>query len=90
MLAGVAVAAEAMRNILRLWNKTTPNISQALPGWSLDVEPCDPTQGWGGVTCTAVSRNSTNITSSAYTSSEFYVVAMIWSDSITVILNSLY
>jgi hypothetical protein len=77
MLAGVAVAAEAMRNILRLWNKTTPNISQALPGWSLDVEPCDPAQGWGGVVCTALLANSTNTTLSADTLSEFYFVTWI-------------
>ena len=74
---GVVVAAEAMRSILQLWNKTTPNISQALPGWSLDVEPCDPAQGWSGVTCTAVSRNSNKIPPSADTSSEFYVVTQI-------------
>jgi hypothetical protein len=71
----VVVAAEAMHSILRLWNKTTPNISQALPGWSLDVEPCDPAQGWGGVTCAAVSKNSTNTTQSADT---VYVVTEIW------------
>ena len=67
-----------MRSILRFWNKTTPNISQALPGWSLDVEPCDPAQGWGGVSCTALLANSTNTTPSADTSSEFYVVTSIW------------
>jgi hypothetical protein len=81
MLGGVivvVVAAEAMRSILRLWNKTTPNISQALPGWSLDVDPCDPAQGWGGVGCTGLLANSTNTTRSADTSSEFYVVTNIW------------
>jgi hypothetical protein len=78
MLGVAVVAAETMRSILRFWNKTTPNISQALPGWSLDVDPCDPAQGWGGVTCTGLLVNSTNTTLSADTSSEFYVVTWIW------------
>lgn len=71
----VVYPAETMYNILRVWNKTTPNISQALPGWSLDVEPCDPAQGWGGVYCNAVSGNSTNIAPSA---DAVYVVTEIW------------
>jgi hypothetical protein len=50
----VVVAAKAMRSILQFWNETTPNISDVLPGWSMDVLPCDPAQGWTGVLCTAV------------------------------------
>ena len=75
MLVVVVYPAETMRNILRVWKKTTPNISQALPGWSLDVEPCDPAQGWGGVSCAAVSGNSTNTAPSVDT---VYVVTEIW------------